>query len=207
MEDFAFNEIFYNGGGPDTLHPAYWFRIQPDELKWQGTGFLRRTEWQDVDSVSLLPLDAFPADASTYYTGANVSIHPCYWFRMSARDLARFGWLFLNNGEWNGQQIIPGQWVQESTTTYSPAWFGSGYGYMWWVAVDGNMFPGVTLPEGSFAALGLGGHCVIVIPAFDTVIVHRMDTETDRQAWSISREQLGRFLKILLEANNKRLKS
>ncbi len=200
MEDFAFSDILYRGGGLDALHPAYWFRMQLSELKQQGTEFLRRTEWRDGDDVSLLPLDDFPEDASTYYVGTSVSVHPCYWFRMSARDLARFGWLFLNEGEWNGQQIVPRQWVKESTMAHSSAWFGSGYGYMWWVAVDGNMFPGVTLPQGSFAALGLGGHFVVVIPAFDTVIVHRMDSETNRQTSSISRELLGGFLKTLLAA-------
>lgn len=77
MEDFAFSDTFYRGGGPDALHPAYWFRMQPDELKQRGTGFLCRTEWQNVDSVSLQSLDDFPADASTYYMGTNVSIHQC----------------------------------------------------------------------------------------------------------------------------------
>ena len=71
-----------------------------------------------------------------------------------------------------------------------------------WVAVDGNLFPGVALPDGSFAALGTGGHFVLVIPAFDTVIVHRMESETNRQVWSLSRDYFRRFLKVLLAAKD-----
>lgn len=200
MEDFGFSELLYKGGGSDSLHPAYWFRIPPDELKRRGPGFLSRTQWQDVEDISLLPFEEFPGDASCYYVGTDVSVHPCYWFRMSARDLARFGWLFLSEGEWNERQIVPRQWVQESTTAYSSAWYGAGFGYMWWVAVDGNMFPGVTLPEGTFAALGMGGHFVVVMPVLDTVVVHRMDSETSNQVWSLDRNHLGRLLAALLAA-------
>jgi hypothetical protein len=45
--------------------------------------------------------------------------------------------------------------------------------------------------------MGQGGHFIVVIPAFDTVIVHRMDTEANKQIWS---PQFGRFLKVLLAA-------
>jgi CubicO group peptidase (beta-lactamase class C family) len=202
MEDFVLNDVLYQGGGPDALHLAYWFRLPLSELERRGPGFLRRTQWQNTDGVSLLPMEEFLKDASCFYIGTDASVHPCYWFRMSARDLARFGWLFLCEGEWKGQQVVPRQWVKESTTAYSSAWSGSGYGYMWWVAVDGNLFPGVALPDGSFAALGTGGHFVLVIPAFDTVIVHRMESETNRQVWSLSRDDFGRFLKVLLAAKD-----
>lgn len=200
MEEFTLSDILYQGGGPDALHPIFWFRMPLSELKRRGLDILRRTNFQNVDGVELRPMEEFPKDQSAYYIGTDESIHPCYWFRMSARDLARFGWLFLCEGEWKGQQVISRQWVKESTTAYSSAWSGSGYGYMWWVAVDGNLFPGVTLPEGSFAALGTGGHFLLIIPAFDTVIVHRMESETNRQVWSLSRDYFGRFLKVLLAA-------
>ena len=47
------------------------------------------------------------------------SIHPAYHFSMTARDMARFGYLFLRRGAWNGRQVIPADWVTESTTSYS----------------------------------------------------------------------------------------
>jgi CubicO group peptidase (beta-lactamase class C family) len=50
------------------------------------------------------------------YVHEPLSLHPAYPFRMTARDMARFGLLFLQNGSWEGDQIISEEWVQESTT-------------------------------------------------------------------------------------------
>jgi len=47
------------------------------------------------------------------------SVHPYYGFRISARDLARFGQLYLQQGAWEGEQIVPAQWVAESVYPYS----------------------------------------------------------------------------------------
>jgi CubicO group peptidase (beta-lactamase class C family) len=200
MEDFFIDDLVYKGGGPNSFQAASWFRMPFEELERRGPAFLRRTTFTASDEVELQSMETFPQDLSAYYVGSAESVHPCYWFRMSARDLARFGWLLLCEGQWQGETIIPPQWVKESTTAYSSGWSGAGYGYMWWVAADGDLLPGVSLPEGSFAALGMGGHILLVIPAYDTVIVHRMDSETNRQVWSFSRDVLGRFLKVLLAA-------
>jgi CubicO group peptidase (beta-lactamase class C family) len=65
------------------------------------------------------------------------SIHSAYHFRMTARDMARLGLLMLRKGKWNETQVIPEDWVEESTQPYSDArLYGSdAYGYMWWVAI------------------------------------------------------------------------
>lgn len=75
------------------------------------------------------------------------SQHPAYPFRMSSRDLARFGQLFLQGGVWNGMQIIPCDWVATSTLPYSDAGARGAYGYMWWISRSGIAFPQVMLPE------------------------------------------------------------
>jgi CubicO group peptidase (beta-lactamase class C family) len=49
------------------------------------------------------------------------SDHPAYTMALSARDLARFGWLYLNQGRWGDRQIVPMDWVAESTRPYSDA--------------------------------------------------------------------------------------
>jgi CubicO group peptidase (beta-lactamase class C family) len=49
-----------------------------------------------------------------YYGETKVSIHRHYGFRLSARDLARFGLLYLRDGRWNGQQVVPTSWVHNS---------------------------------------------------------------------------------------------
>lgn len=50
--------------------------------------------------------------------------YPSYGFKLSARDLARFGQLYLDRGRWQGRQIVPGDWIAESTTPRSSAGWG-----------------------------------------------------------------------------------
>jgi CubicO group peptidase (beta-lactamase class C family) len=105
-----------------------------------------------------------------------LSSHPAYNFRISARDLARLGQLYLQGGNWNGAQIVPADWVEESTRVHSrtgQTGTSSGYGYMWWIAAEdfGD------IKEGSFCASGYGGHTVEVLPHLDTVIVIRINTD------------------------------
>ena len=59
--------------------------------------------------------------------------------RMRARDLARFGSVYLNGGRWQGRQIVPPRWVEQSTQRQVQdigSWHGRegwGYGYQWWI--------------------------------------------------------------------------
>ena len=112
--------------------------------------------------------DYRPVDGSYYYD-RDKSKHPAYTFRMSTRDLARFGLLFARGGRWRGEQIIPTAWVAESTASHSETDTGEGYGYMWWVGDDGD-----------FSARGYGGHVLVVYPRLDLVMVIRADTYHDR---------------------------
>ena len=104
------------------------------------------------------------------YVLEKLSEHPAYPFRLSARDAARFGQLFLNDGKWGTRQIIPASWVRESTTAYSWAKrIRQGYGYMWW-----------TLPEDTwgphaFYASGHGGQIIAVVPSKRLVAVQTVD--------------------------------
>ena len=156
--------------------------------------------------VALRDLIAQPIGMEDYqitdgsYEFASSTIHPCYQFNMSARDLARFGQLFLQKGVWEGQQIIPSDWVEESTQAYSNAFIQGGFGYMWWVAVDGKHFPGVVLPAGSYSAQGFRGHFLLVIPELDLVIVHRVNTFRDGQAVTLF--EFGQLVATILDAEN-----
>jgi CubicO group peptidase (beta-lactamase class C family) len=131
------------------------------------------------------------------------SIHEAYHFRMTARDMARFGLLMLRKGKWNGVQIIPEDWVEESTRPHSDAsLYGSdAYGYMWWVAKDGHRFkhmPGVNLEEGTYSARGYGGHYIFVIPSHNMVVVHRVNTYI--RGNSVSAGAVGTLLRLIFEA-------
>lgn len=86
---------------------------------------------------------------------------------LSARDLARFGFLYLNNGYWNGRSVVPEEWVKESTRMQihafgHPLYGRFGYGYQWWVKeVDGCR---------SFRAWGRRGQYIVVVPELDMVV-------------------------------------
>jgi CubicO group peptidase (beta-lactamase class C family) len=104
------------------------------------------------------------------------SMHPGYQFRSSARDLARFGLLYLRKGKWGSEQVIPAQWIAESTTSYSAAEAAitnSGYGYLWRIATRSER----GIPAGAFTASGNGGQRMTVLPSLDTVVVNLMDTD------------------------------
>lgn len=106
---------------------------------------------------------------TVYHYDPELSSHPAYLFRMSALDLARFGLLYLREGKWQEQQIIPVDWIQQSTqkyTVFNPEHPERGYGYLWWI------------DEGIYYASGNGGQRLFIIPGLNMVIVHRVDTDS-----------------------------
>lgn len=136
-------------------------------------------------------------------SGVPESIHSAYHFRMTARDMARFGLLMLRKGRWNGKQIIPKDWVEESTRPYSDCrLYGSdAYGYMWWVAEDGHRYKhmsGVNLKQGTYSARGYGGHYIFVIPDYNMVVVHRVNTYISGNF--VSGRDVGTLLQLIFEA-------
>jgi CubicO group peptidase (beta-lactamase class C family) len=127
-----------------------------------------------------------------------LSKHPYYGFRISARDLARFGQLYLQEGEWQDTQLIPADWVRESTAAHSEIGPDKGYGYLWWTGVNGGLFPHVQVKEHSYYASGYRGHRVIILPYRNLVVVHRVNT--DREEINLDDEQIGRLLWLILDA-------
>lgn len=144
--------------------------------------------------------DFLVSDKVVFKTGR--SIHPAYMFTISARDMARFGLLFLRKGKWNDEQVVSEEWVKESTAYYSDAtiYHRDGYGYMWWVAKDNNRYPdfeNVKLKEGAFSARGAGGQYIIVIPEYDMVFVHRVNT-FERN--NVAEKDVGTLLQMILNS-------
>lgn len=77
------------------------------------------------------------------------------------RDMAKFGLLYLNDGEWDGTQIISSDWVNQSQRSPAYPWAGTGYGYQWWKQLSTE----------TFEARGLHSQWIIVHPEYDLVIV------------------------------------
>ena len=101
------------------------------------------------------------------------SPHPAYVMDLSAADMARFGLLYLRGGVWDGRQVLPADWVADSSRAHvvtGTAPGAPGYGYLWWVHGEGNA---IGLPPGSFAAEGDWLQAIIVIPAWQAVVVLR----------------------------------
>lgn len=143
--------------------------------------------------------DYRPKDG-TYFTGA-ASIHRAYPLRMSARDLARFALLYLHDGIWAGKQVVPAQWVKDSTRPWSQTRgrFGSGYGYLWWTGpFDNSNVPLVTLPPGTFFAAGACGQFAFVMPADDLIVVNL--TEQCSKSGFYDARGIGRLLWLVLDA-------
>jgi CubicO group peptidase (beta-lactamase class C family) len=151
--------------------------------------------------------------ADLYYIGGPISQHRAYHFEITARDLARFGLLYLRLGCWNGRQILPRSWVEKSSHADEMVQAlgddAGGYEYLWWVEYKGVHFPGVIVPPGTYSARGAGGHYLVVVPALDLVVVHRFDNDPPRRdavtvtEWAghgIGKTEFGHLLKLILEA-------
>jgi CubicO group peptidase (beta-lactamase class C family) len=137
-----------------------------------------------------------------YVSGEPGSRYPAYPMTMSARDLARFAVLFLNDGRWNGKQIVPASWVAESTRPYSDSPYG-GYGYMWWTSdsASGVRGPDATIIRRAYWADGHLGQYAIVVPSLDLVVVTRVDPkQTSKQVGEQKKAKLLWFVETAMHA-------
>ena len=120
----------------------------------------------------------FSIDNGSYQYEWAKSLHPAYQFRMSARDMAKFGALYQKNGRWKGLQIIASDWIEDSTMAYSTMknTDGLGYGYMWKIIPDDSEI-GQMIGYPGYYHTGAGGHALVIIPDLKLVIVECYDTD------------------------------
>ncbi|MFQ3351599.1 MAG: CubicO group peptidase (beta-lactamase class C family) [Candidatus Marivariicella framensis] len=85
-------------------------------------------------------------------------------------DHARFGLLFLSNGNWNGKQLISEEWIKKAT---SPSEANPSYGYMWWLNNPKGKRFWKKIPSNIYYASGFGGNYIIIIPDEKIVVVAR----------------------------------
>jgi CubicO group peptidase (beta-lactamase class C family) len=127
---------------------------------------------------------------------------PAYHMHFSTRDMARLGYLMLRQGNWNGREVVPADWVVESTRAFTPLAELNppeqrngphGYGYLWWVW-DGPHATGAF--EGAYGGYGAFGQYIIVMPKLDLVIAHKtrpdlLDAQGNtRGVWSSDLDQI-----------------
>ncbi|MEO9634912.1 MAG: serine hydrolase [Parasphingorhabdus sp.] len=110
----------------------------------------------------------------------------------TARDLGRMGILYLNNGMWNGERLLPENWRDFVSTASGPQPEGRalGYGATFWL-----MNKSESIPKDTFAAIGNRGQYLVIIPSLDLAVVRRgYDTREDRF-------DLEAFVDAIVEAN------
>jgi hypothetical protein len=186
-------------------HPpgTYWFYNNWD-FNALGTIYeqaTKRSVFAGFERLISLPLQMQDFDVAhdTGYLRESSSIHPTYAFRMSARDMARLGLLYLRHGTWAGdKQIVPADWVDQSIHPYSQVGSIGGFGYLWWTALNGDFIPFVDLGDNAFGAEGGRGHYLVVAPALNLVIVHRCADGQGGQ--DITRAEFGHLLELIVSA-------
>ena len=113
----------------------------------------------------------------------------------NARDLARFGLLYLNGGVWNGERLISEEWIDfVRTPAPATAAIGNQYGGQWWLVPDGRD----DVPTDAYSTAGNRGQYVVVVPSHDLVIVRR-GLDYGRQGfdrWDLTREVLKAFGRV-----------
>jgi len=156
----------------------------------------RKWDWGDFGKVGGLRVNGGSGNSNKHV-------------RISARELARFGHLFLNGGTWRGRRLISKAWIDAATSVQVPSTLplakrsgadGRGvYGYNWWVngtRADGKLkWPGA--PKGTYAASGYNNNDMFVIPEWRMVVVRLGLDEGDRK---ITDAAYGSFLAKLGEA-------
>ena len=109
-------------------------------------------------------IDPLGLDTTPYYlTDGEGVAFVLGGLNMTTRDYARLGMMFLREGQWNGRQIVPADWVAESTAPSAPTAPGAiGYGYQWWIPEGAE--------PGQVMARGIYGQYVYVDRVNDVVI-------------------------------------
>ena len=113
---------------------------------------------------------------------------------MSARDMARVGQLYLQNGMWNGQQIVSEDWINESTSVYSDHVQGDGVGYAYMIWTE-KMMDSIY----NYSARGVGNQAIVVFPQLDIVMVNRANTFKGER---VDSKDLNRLMEMIINAKS-----
>ena len=166
-------EFYYSSANTHFLNALVYYRMgQP--------GLLAKEHLFDPMGIEFTPLET-----AVTYTSWSQYIPPlpqswrqdpqgieCASFSLylTARDMAKFGYLYLNRGRWENQQLLSEEWVTLSTRDHETNIYGRySYGYQWYLTkLDGHP---------AFLASGFGGQIIGVVPSLDLVVVLKFDAE------------------------------
>jgi len=177
------NDMYQLFSSNDPIH----FILSKDIVKTPGTVFEYSNCNTNVLGEIIHKATEFRLDEfSAYYLFNKLGITEFEWqmissdvvfcsgdLRLRPRDMAKFGYLFLNGGMWKNERVISQEWIDTSTQKYidpnnytADFWWADGYGYQWWVwekVYD--------VEYHAYLAAGWGGQWIIMSPLMNTVIV------------------------------------
>ena len=142
---------YYNGGGTNLLgkviRESTGLRMDDFAEKYLFTSLgITNYEWDHINPDMI-------------HASGNLKLRP--------RDMAKFGYLFLSGGVWNGERIVSKEWIKESTEEHASTPWADGYGYQWWL----KTYHAGSASVDSFYAAGWGGQRIMVFPDLDMVVV------------------------------------
>lgn len=113
-----------------------------------------------------------PLGIQNYEWNRDPQAYPCtggtrQGLRLTSRDVAKFGYVFLNDGKWDNLEVISKAWVEESTRKHMDVRSEGGFGYLWWTG--GHTVNGKVVPH--YFAAGYGGQTIHIAPELDLMIV------------------------------------
>lgn len=169
---------------PVNKTPGTWWRYKadPQVVSNMFTAATGESMWSYLQSRVLTPIGitsqvSWEADATGHTNGSG-------GFSTTAENYARIGQLLLDDGEWDGQQLVPSSWINQMTApchdngwSFQNLWAAAGqawatpgeYGFYWWCRQWDEAAP--TTPQDAFYAFGGTGQFIIVIPSLDMVVV------------------------------------
>lgn len=122
--------------------------------------------------------DLFGANVKGWVEDPNGNSTGGWGLTLIPRDMARFGFLYLNRGIWDNNQVIPKTWIDEST-----AMTQSKYGYLWWLHEEDGMI--------AYLALGDGGNVICCVPEKDLVVAIASGfIINSRDRWTLIKEHI-----------------
>jgi len=192
---------------PLTADPGTTFQYSNTTTAWLAEIVSRSCKTNLKDFSEEYLLDPINVEMGEFWPNKYGDYHPLFHF--SARDMAKFGQIYLNDGKYDGDQVISADWVHDSLQTYSESvssgapssgkigrYFREiGYGYQWWSARAGDH-------HFNYAA-GHGGQLIVLLDEFNMIVVTTADPfwqQHDGQSWKHEKaiiNLVGEFIKSL----------
>lgn len=150
--------ILYRASGMKTADYANEYLFGPLGIEKRVNYLAETAEEHKQFTISKLPKDA------VWFCDPDGLGTPGYGLCMSAEDMAKIGLLCLNRGAYDGDQIVPSEWIEEMTrprAVEGSGFRGMQYGYLWWI---------IDAPKNIYAAIGNSGNVIYIDPEKDIVI-------------------------------------